>query len=100
MPAGIPNEVYDFVKDIMDRMLRDERDSEDVTFKVFQRIDARPALLERYRRILADKDVEDVHKQMGKAVKSIDNRENAEINHTPPQLKNIRLTSYTRFKTP
>ena len=100
MPAGIPNEVYDFVKDIMDRMLRDERDSEDVTLKVFQRIDSRPALLERYRRILVDKDIESVHQQIGKAVKTIDNRENAEINHTPPSLQNIRLTSYTRFKTP
>jgi hypothetical protein len=100
MPAGIPNEVYDFVKDIMDRMLRDERDSEDVTLKVFQRIDSRSPLLERYRGFVAATDIEAVHQQIGKSVKLIDNRENAEINHTPPTLQNIRLTSYTRFKTP
>ena len=98
MPSGIEQEIYDFVKDVMGGMLRPDLNSPDVTYKVFERIDTRPSFLQRYKRILVGRNVENVHQQIGKSVKDIGSRENDDINTDPPQLKNIRLTSYTRFK--
>lgn len=98
MPAGIADDVYEFVKEIVFRLLPSEKDSEDVTYYMFKMIDSRPSILAKYQKLVEEKEIDTVHKQMGKAVKHLEERENLEENHNPKALTNIRLTSYTRFK--